>query len=374
MSLEHWKQQATWAAMVGAILLTGAAAQAESGDAKEDQQTKRVHVETEAAHRYWIGLAVRPAEPALRSQLKLGDEGLLVDRVAPESPADNADIEQGDILLKAGDKSLQQLGDLVEAVANSEGKAISLSLLRAGERKSVDVTPAKRDDEDDDADRPMPGEGEDIDVRRLIGRAREMAPQLADRLTRDFIVMRPGLPIEIELPADMKVTIEKEGDKPGKVTVKRGDKTWEVTDKTLGELPDEARAFVEAYLGKIPSPPLPPELKGLFEGRVPLPPPGVIPPPEEVEEHLRREGARIERRLGEEALPRLRDLQDRLRDVERRVEERLRDVEKRVESIDSQDKDAAHDDKAHGDKQDHSKKDGDNKDSDNEQDDNADKA
>lgn len=309
------RSHATLVALAAAVLLCGAAVRAQEdgppppGGPPHGPPPPREHRE----RGFWIGLRVNPAGED-------GAEGLVVEDAVPDGPAAKAGIKPGDVITKAGDRPLRRLRDLIDSIASSDGKPVALAIKRGDETKTIDVTPGHRPDEIE----PLPGEPE---VRRLINRARELAPGLADRLARDFVVFRPGLPMQVEFPKDLKVAINKEGDQPAKVTVERGDKKWEVTDKTLGELPDEVRGYVELYLGKPPTPPLPKELENMaFNIHVP-PPPGL---PEDVERHLRREA----RRLQDEAGPRVRELQDRLEGLERRLQERLRDVEKRIENLD----------------------------------------
>jgi membrane-associated protease RseP (regulator of RpoE activity) len=296
MQSQNWKQAASWLAMVAAILLSGAAAQAGSDEAEHEPR-----LEVSLVADYWIGLAVGGVNEAVREQLKLGEEeGVAVLRVAPDSPAAKAGIKRNDILLKAGDKPLKRLEDLRDAVAASRGKAIAITLIQGGERKTIEVTPESR--------------------HMGIGRP------VTDRL---FRVMRPLLPIEVQYPKDLSITVHKEGNEPGKITVARGDKKWEVTDQTIGELPDDVRGYVEIYLGKMPTPPLPRELEERLARDIRVPfPPGM---PEDIERRLRREAGQLEQRLGEEALPRLRGLQERLENLERRLEERLRNLEKKQE-------------------------------------------
>ena len=50
---------------------------------------------------------------------------------------------------------------------------------------------------------------------------------------------------------DMTVTISKQGKEPAKITVKQGDKSWEVTEDDLDQLPEEVRPHVEPMLGRL---------------------------------------------------------------------------------------------------------------------------
>eukprot|EP01048_Picozoa_sp_COSAG05_P039507 COSAG05_NODE_19678_length_289_cov_0.815789_1_plen_96_part_11 len=54
-----------------------------------------------------IGSIYRPVNEAMRSQLGLGDRGLLVLSVSNDSPAAKAGIEKHDVLIFADDKELE---------------------------------------------------------------------------------------------------------------------------------------------------------------------------------------------------------------------------------------------------------------------------
>ncbi|MBX9788717.1 MAG: PDZ domain-containing protein [Pirellulales bacterium] len=373
------KNVTTWLAVVAGILGTGAWAQAQSGEAPHrrvvkllrlpfnagvlkvvlaadpedapliddgDERPRRVIVQDvliddtdkPANDRRWIGLSCYPADDTLRNQLKLAEnEGLVVEAVVPEGPAAKAGIEAGDVLLKAGDKPLADVPDLVKAIADAGDKPLSLAVLRSGESKAIEVTPAVRDDE---AGFPFPLEpGE---VRHWLERAGAAVPHLAQRLGRDVLFLRAGSPLAVEFPADLSVTINKSGNEPGKVVVKKGDQTWEVAENELNKLPDEVRGYIEMYLGKAPTPPLPKELEeklgAIKPFTLPLPPPGApgAPAPPDLDSLRRRaedEARRVERRLYREVAPHAQELQDRLEKLEKRLQERLEQIDKLLEGL-----------------------------------------
>jgi len=96
---------------------------------------------------YMIGVGINDASPALRSQLSLDeDTGVVVSYVGDDSPAAKAGIEMFDVIVSAGDRVIHNLPELIEVV-NANGKkeqAIALTLIRKGEKKTVEVTPVKR--------------------------------------------------------------------------------------------------------------------------------------------------------------------------------------------------------------------------------------
>jgi hypothetical protein len=51
-----------------------------------------------------------------------------------------------------------------------------------------------------------------------------------------------------ELPKDLGVTIVREGNEPAKVTVKKGDKVYEITEKELDKLPEDLRPVIAPML------------------------------------------------------------------------------------------------------------------------------
>jgi hypothetical protein len=271
--------------------------------------------------------------------LKLGEnEGLVVEALVPEGPAAAAGIETGDVLLKAGETTLGDVPDLAKVIAEAGDKPLSLTLIRAGEKKTIEVKPAPRE-----ADLPIPGEpAQPGELRHWIERAGAAMPHLAQRLGRDILFLRAGPPMPVEFPAELSLSINKSGSEPGKLIVKKGDQTWEVAENELNKLPDEVRGYIEMYLGKPPTPPLPKELEerlgAAMPFTVPLPPPG---PPGDVtrpyREEIRRrveDGARhVERRLQREIAPHADELQERLEKLEKTLQERLDQIDKVLEGL-----------------------------------------
>lgn len=100
-----------------------------------------------ATDRFMIGVACSPVGEALRAQLKLDPHaGLVVDSVFDDSPAKKAGVQPHDILLEVDAKKVQKPQDLVAAVqqAAKDKKPVVLTLLRSGEKKTVEVSPAER--------------------------------------------------------------------------------------------------------------------------------------------------------------------------------------------------------------------------------------
>ncbi len=226
---------------------------------------------------YWLGLGCSPARGALSTQLKLPEGlGLVVDRVMPESPAARAEIKRHDVLLKAGDKPLRGVRDLIDAAEAAQGEPLAIDLIRGAKSKEVTVTPAKRPE-------PMqirPGGPLEVPAeaaRRAYERALEAfrqsgADEAHQRALKTLEGLRPGEVIRgpmrwrffgpgaivppdavprPPLPGNMSVTITKQGDQPAKIKVTRGDQKWELTEDELDKLPDDVRPHIERMLGPI---------------------------------------------------------------------------------------------------------------------------
>ncbi len=103
--------------------------------------------ENRTAPKFVIGVSLSEVPDSLRAHVTLPEGGgLMVGSLFPDSPAAKAGLMQYDLLLKCGEKDLHQPKDLQEIVDASEGKAISLTLQRKGEQKTIEVTPIKRED------------------------------------------------------------------------------------------------------------------------------------------------------------------------------------------------------------------------------------
>jgi serine protease Do len=91
-----------------------------------------------------LGVAVAPPRVARRMRRAVGlpeRDGLLVRAVEDGSPAANAGIERGDLLVRAGDRELEGVDALYEALdaVPQEGGTIDLMIVRGTEERRVTV-------------------------------------------------------------------------------------------------------------------------------------------------------------------------------------------------------------------------------------------
>jgi serine protease Do len=95
-----------------------------------------------------IGLALAPLTPDLRGQLGVpdGTDGAVVAQVRPNSPADEAGIQQGDVVLgvnSAAVGSPNQAASAIRSALHESGGAVALRILRQGQPIFVAITPDK---------------------------------------------------------------------------------------------------------------------------------------------------------------------------------------------------------------------------------------
>jgi serine protease Do len=89
-----------------------------------------------------IGLALAPLSPDLRNQLDVpdGTQGVVVRNVEPGSPADQAGLQAGDVIVGVGDKQVASPSDAARAIHNAgKDHAVALRIIRNGEPIFVGV-------------------------------------------------------------------------------------------------------------------------------------------------------------------------------------------------------------------------------------------
>lgn len=277
---------------------------------------------------YWLGVVSGLVPDSLRAHLSLKeDEGLLVEEVAPDSPAAAAKLQRYDIVLKADGRSLAGIEDLIAAIDAAKGKKLALEILRKGKPMKVDVTPAKRPPDAFSGLLPRPG----VDpwgeaMRKWLEQMRPGDPR-----SREYSLyfLRPGLVLAKpgkmpDLPNNVTITITKQGKEPAKIAVTRGDEKWEVTEGELGKLPADLRPHVEWMLRH--------GLQGVLspmpEGRLHWTP-GAPAPPAPPKAEARRE-KRPEGRAGSEPAT---SIEKQIDEMNRRLDEMRKAVDGQVDEM-----------------------------------------
>jgi len=89
-----------------------------------------------------LGVALAPPDVAAKLRASVGlppREGLLVRGVEPEGPAANAGIDEGDLLVAAGDTALTSI-EALHQVLDQAGETVELTVVRGTEERKVVVT------------------------------------------------------------------------------------------------------------------------------------------------------------------------------------------------------------------------------------------
>lgn len=204
---------------------------------------------------YWIGVQIAPVSPEIRKHLPI-QHGVLVEQVYPDSPALQAGMKADDILLQVGDAKIETGPDLIKAVDAAKATELSFIVLRGGKEQKLTVTPTKRAEATLEArtrNAPAPRMEKLQAAQKQFEKALEaLRAETQPEGTVDFMLVRPGAFLaqaaETKMPDDLIVQITKEGNKPAKVHVKQGDKSWDTSADKLDVLPKEVRPHVEQFL------------------------------------------------------------------------------------------------------------------------------
>jgi hypothetical protein len=210
------------------------------------------------ASKYHLDMHLAPVPKPLAEQLELKGQGVLVVRVSPDGPAAKAGVKAHDIVLAVGDTPVKGPSDLMDALDKSEGKELSLKLMRAGKPITVAITPENRSEGAIGLGRMRIEVTKE--VRELENRIRERLKEAGGDMRMEFFQpgrlpppgARLGIQSRPEFPDDLSVTIHKQGKEPAEIEVKKGDQTWKVKDNELAQLPEEVRKYVEGMLGHGP--------------------------------------------------------------------------------------------------------------------------
>ncbi|PLX73288.1 MAG: peptidase, partial [Desulfuromonas sp.] len=105
-------------------------------------------IETGSVTRGWLGVSIQALTPELADSFGLDRAtGALVNRVLPDTPAAEAGIRRGDVLLRINGKEIRGVRELQLMVASAPlDENLEVTVLRDGEEFTLSVQVAKRDE------------------------------------------------------------------------------------------------------------------------------------------------------------------------------------------------------------------------------------
>ncbi|MET0101571.1 MAG: DegQ family serine endoprotease [Sedimenticola sp.] len=130
--------------------------------------------------RGWLGVLIQDVTRELADSFGMEHpHGAIVAKVLPGSPAENAGLQQGDVILTFNGRKLYNSSMLPPMVGSSRiDKPATLEILRAGKRKTIKVTIGELPEDDKIAQIPEETESEVSGADRLGLLASDLTPKL----------------------------------------------------------------------------------------------------------------------------------------------------------------------------------------------------
>jgi serine protease Do len=180
--------------------------------------------------RGWLGVQVQRVTPELAKSFGLDRErGALVADVMPDTPAEKAGIERGDVIIEFNGRKIEEMNDLPRAVANTAPNTdVPVKILRKGQEKVVQVKVAEMKEERVAASGGTLEEGLGMTVQELTP---EIARSLGVSESKGIVVAN----VDDGSPAD-------------EAGIRRGDVIVEINQKKVENLRD-----YRAALGRVGS-------------------------------------------------------------------------------------------------------------------------
>ncbi len=158
-------------AMLGASALSLILAPAVSGQATEREQP---------SGRPSLGIAVQAASGE--------QEGLVVQRVVPQGPADKAGLRPGDVITRAGNRAIEDPETFLNILAQHRpGDKLSLRVERNGQSRDLTVTLGQRSSDSSSTAQAQPGHADEQNRRTawlgvMASNVQDLSPRMRQRL------------------------------------------------------------------------------------------------------------------------------------------------------------------------------------------------
>lgn len=107
----------------------------------------------------YLGIGVANVTPEIKQRLGLSvDQGVVVTQVAPNSPAQAAGLQRGDIIQSVGGTNVSTVQDVTQTVQNAKvGDTLALGINRGGTAQTVSATLAARPSRGEGKPGPLAG-------------------------------------------------------------------------------------------------------------------------------------------------------------------------------------------------------------------------
>ena len=167
-----------------------------------------------------LGVVIQGITPELAESFGLENEyGALVSKVLPESPAQSAGVERGDVIVEFNGKPIKEWRELPRLVGETPvDQVVGLVVIRNSERKTLSVKIGALEEPDLDG-RPE----DDADLSEYGLRAQNLTPELAEQLG-------------MEQSEGVIITQVQPGSSADEAGLKRGDIVIEVDRKEVKSL------------------------------------------------------------------------------------------------------------------------------------------
>jgi serine protease Do len=167
--------------------------------------------------RGWLGVSLQPLTPELAEAFKVKDrKGALVAEVQPDSPAAQAGLKSGDVIVGFNGKPVANPGELARAVAMTDpGQTARVTIRRDGVEKTLEVR--------------LGEQAGDVERARLGLSVQPVTPPIARELGLDS-------------PEGVVVTRVEEGSPAEDAGLRRGDVIREINRRPIRSLADFEKA------------------------------------------------------------------------------------------------------------------------------------
>ena len=186
----------------------------------------------------WLGVGVQEMTPSMRHEYKTGERfGLLITEVAEGSPAENADLQEDDVIIEYNGKAVDEVKAFSRLVRNTEpGSKVTLTILRDGESKKIEAEIGKRP-QSRGFSAPF-GFGKSGDIRMALGGAKlgVKIHAIDDDLAKYFNAKARSGVLILEVEEDSPA--EAAGLKPGDIITKVDGESVRDSEDLLEELRD----------------------------------------------------------------------------------------------------------------------------------------